>query len=116
MADSRAADRAARRAEARLPELRERLAEAEWAAKQRLFEQYRRETKAAALRLISALQEASAANFAAADVRYRASAAIGSHISSIPLTAFLGVLLMPVCRHLGGQSRHGRPLPRRPGP
>jgi hypothetical protein len=93
--ESRAQDRAARRAEARLPELREQLVEAEWQVKQRLFQKYKKDTAAVALRLIAALEEAARINYAAAAIRNQASGAIGSDNTLIPLVAYLGVVLMP---------------------
>src|ERR1041384_4558577 len=49
----RAADRAARRAEARVPELRERLEDLRWQQRQKAFEDYRKRTRALAARLVT---------------------------------------------------------------
>src|SRR5205814_6264861 len=92
---SRAQDRAARRAEARLPELRAALSEAEWERKRRLFEKYKKGTAAVATRLIPALEEAGRINYAAAAIRNQASAAIGSDNTLIPFISSFGVALWP---------------------
>src|SRR3954467_3576095 len=89
---SRAEDRAARRAEVRVAELRERLAAATWQARDRAFRQHQRDIARLAQRLFETMQTAVEANAALAAARHAAIAEVGNDISTAP-GAFLGLPL-----------------------
>src|SRR3954451_11641282 len=89
---SRAEDRAARRAEVRVGELRERLTAATWQARDRAFRQHQRDIALLAQRLFETMQTAVEANAALARARQAAIAEVGNDISTAP-GAFLGLPL-----------------------
>jgi hypothetical protein len=88
----RAQDRAARRAEALLPELRERQANVAWLLRQAAFEKHKKAIAAAAFRLIEAMEAAARANYAAAAARDLASQELGT-VSVLPLIMYGGLCL-----------------------
>src|SRR4051812_39465678 len=88
--ESRAQDRAARRAEARVAELREQLATVTWQARDRAFRQHQRDIARLAQRLFETMQPAVEANAALARARQAAIAEVGNDISTAP-GAFLGI-------------------------
>src|SRR3954453_16235685 len=87
---SRAEDRAARRAEVRVAELRGQLATATWQARDRAFRQHQRDIARLAQRLFETMQAAVEANAALARARQAAIAEVGNDISTAP-GAFLGI-------------------------
>ncbi len=93
LTQSRAQERAARRAEARIPELREKLADALWAAREQAFQCYKKQLTAAAKKAITAFEAAAEANAALASLKQAASAELGNHVTQIPLLIYTGILL-----------------------
>ncbi len=118
----RAQDRAARRAEALLPELRERQADLAWLLRQALFEKHKKAIAAAARWTIEAMEAAARANYAAAAARDLASRELGNNVSALPLIIYGGICLPDlvamwrrnVDRQLEGLER--AELPRPPAP
>src|SRR4051795_585936 len=108
--ESRAQDRAARRAEARVAELRERLAAATWQARERAFRQHQRDIARLAQRLFETMQAAVEANAALARARQAAIAEVGNDISTAP-GAFLGLPLPDLfARWRGKAEQHLKEL------
>src|SRR4051812_47930934 len=107
---SRAEDRAARRAEVRVAELRERLAAATWQARDRAFRQHQRDIARLAQRLFETMQTAVEANAALAAARHAAIAEVGNDISTAP-GAFLGLPLPDLfARWRGKAEQHLKEL------
>src|SRR5689334_8229330 len=75
---SRSQDRAARRAEVRVAELRERLAAATWQARERAFKRHQRDIARLAQRLFETMETAVEANAALARARQAAMAEVGT--------------------------------------
>src|SRR5690348_10592114 len=89
---SRSQDRAARRAEVRVAELRERLAAATWQARERAFRQHQRELAKLTRQLIETMTVATEATAALAKARKVAIDEVGNDISMAP-APFLGIPL-----------------------
>jgi hypothetical protein len=91
-ARSRSEDRRRRRAEARIGELRERLAAAQWQERAVAFEKHRRILIAAARKAIDAIEQAARANAEIAQARHNASQDLGNEVNGLPLQFFGGIL------------------------
>ena len=76
-----------------LPELEERLADAKWDERLVAFDKHRRNLVAATRKAITAVEAAAAANAAVVAAHHQASQELGTHINSLPLQAYLGVLM-----------------------
>jgi len=85
LAQSRGQDRAARRAEARIPGLREELAEAQWRQREAAFQRFKRELAVAGRDAITKLEAAAAANFKLARLKDAGSGELGNHCTALPL-------------------------------
>jgi hypothetical protein len=90
--EARAQERAARRAEARLPELRERLAEAQWKDRSAAFEKHRILIATAARKAIDAVTYAAGVNAASTAARAAASEELGTTLSQFPAIFYGGIL------------------------
>lgn len=93
LTQSRAEDRAARRAEARIPELREKLADALWTAKEQALQRYKKQLSTAARKAIAAFEAAAEANIALAAIKQAAGAELGAHASLVPTVIYTGLCL-----------------------
>src|SRR3954454_5363417 len=80
-ARSRSEDRRRRRAEARVAELRERLAAASWKERDQAFRKHQRELAKLVQRVAETMQEAVEANAALAAARHTAIGEVGNSIS-----------------------------------
>src|SRR4051794_15972381 len=91
-ARSRSEDRRRRRAEARVAELRERLAAASWKERDQAFRKHQRELAKLVQRVAETMQEAVEANAALAAARHTAIGEVGNSISICP-PPYLGLCL-----------------------